>query len=334
MIRSFAHYVTKYFSEYLPRHKGVSENTLRSYRDTFVQLTEYFECNLKIQCQKLSVADFTRRRVLDFLDYLEDNRNVSISTRNQRLAAIHSFFKFIQKNELSCYEQCADVLTTEFKKTPEPVIEYLKIEELRFLFSLPDVSIRRELRDLAVLTMLYETGARVQELIDLCLGDATLSSCPTVTLSGKGNKSRIVPIGSDAASILQRYIREYQIVKPSQHLFTNSQGKSLSRVGVQYIVDKYVERGRKLEPKIFTKKITNHSFRHSKSMNLLEAGVNLLYIRDFLGHTSVTTTEIYAKSNAEIKRKTIEQHSVKLDVSDKYSDTKKNELIDWLKASI
>jgi len=331
MNKSFAFYVTKYFGEYLPRHKGVSENTLRSYRDTFVQIIEYLRCIHKIPCSKISIDYFTCNRVVGFLDYLESERKVSPSTRNQRLAAIHSFFRFIQRNEPAYFSQCADILAIEFKKKPEPVIEYLSIEEQQFLFSLPDVNNRHEIRDLAILATLYETGARVQELIDLRISDISLNSCPTARLNGKGNKTRIVPIGSDTASILQKYINEYSIVKAEQHLFANSQQNHLTRVGVQYIINKYVERGRKMNPAMFKKNITNHSFRHSKSMHLLEAGVNLLYIRDFLGHTSVTTTEIYAKANSEIKRKVIEQHGVVLDVQDKYSKAKKDELLDWLK---
>ena len=333
MNRDFALHVTKYFSEYLPRHRGVSENTLCSYRDTFVQMIKYMEDKHSISCRKLSMDDFTSNRIFGFLDYLENERSVSPSTRNQRLAAIHSFFKYVQKNEPSCFSLCADILAIEFKNTPDPVIGYLKIEELQFLFTLPDVGTRREIRDLAILTTLYETGARVQELIDLRFGDVSLASFPTVVLNGKGGKSRTVPIGSDVVSILRRYINEYAISIPEQYLFTNSQKTKLTRVGIQYIIDKYIMRGRVLQPTMFNQKITNHSLRHSKSMHLLEAGVNLLYIRDFLGHSSVTTTEVYAKANPEIKRKIIEQHGVKLGIQDKYSNAKKDELLDWLKMS-
>ena len=323
MIKSFSAYVTKYFGEYLTRQKGVSKNTLRSYRDTFVQMVGHFEHQHKILCRNLTMDDFTCNRILGFLDYLESERKISSSTRNQRLAAIHSFFRFIQRSEPAYFSQCADVLATEFKKKPEPGIEYLKIEELQFLFSLPDASNHREIRDLAVMTTLYETGARVQELIDLQFGDISLASCPTIILNGKGGKSRIVPIGEDAASILRKYVNEYAVIEPNHILFTNSQKRSLTRVGVQYIIDKYTERGRRLDSTMFKKKITNHSFRHSKSMHLLEAGVNLLHIRDFLGHSSVTTTEIYAKANSEIKRKIIEQHGITLGVEEKYSARKK-----------
>jgi len=333
MNRSFAHYITKYFGEYLTKQRGASENTLRSYRDTFVQMVEYFGHKHKIHINKLSMDDFTCSRVLSFLDCLENERNISLSTRNQRLAAIHSFFKFIQRNEPSCFSQCADILAIEFKKKPESIIGYLSIEETQFLFSMSNARCHRELRDLTILTTLYETGARVQELINLHLGDISLTSCPTVILSGKGNKSRTVPISNDVASILRSYIKNYAITKTDQHLFTNSQKNKLTRVGVQYVIDKYVERGRTLNPVMLRKNISNHSFRHCKSMHLLEAGVNLLYIRDFLGHTSVTTTEVYAKTNSEIKRKTIEQHGAKIDIQNKYSEIKKNDLLNWLKST-
>ena len=333
MNRDFATHVTNYFGEYLPRHRGVSENTLYSYRDTFVQIIEYMENNHNISCRKVSMGDFTSRRVLGFLDYLENERRVSPSTRNQRLAAIHSFFKYVQKNEPSWFSQCADILAIEFKKKPEPVIGYMKIEETQFLFSLPDTSDHREIRDLAILTTLYETGARVQELIELRLGDLSLATCPTVILNGKGGKSRTVPIGSGVASILRKYIDVHAISEQGKNLFVNSQKNCLSRVGVQYVIDKYVERGRLLNPIMLKAKITNHTFRHSKSMHLLEAGVNLLYIRDFLGHTSVTTTEMYAKANPEVKRKIIEQHGVKLGAQNKYSATRKGELLGWLRAA-
>ena len=193
MNRDYAFYVTQYFGEYLPRHRGVSENTLRSYRDTFVQMIEYMKSKHKLSCHKLSMDDFTRSRVCGFLDHLENERGVSPSTRNQRLAAVHSFFKYVQKNEPSYFSQCADILAIDFKNTPEPVIGYLKIEEMQFLFSLPDVGKHREIRDLAILTTLYETGARVQELIDLRFGDVSLAAFPTVILSGNPYASHYQP---------------------------------------------------------------------------------------------------------------------------------------------
>jgi site-specific recombinase XerD len=236
--------------------------------------------------------------------------------------------------EPALFNHCREILALEFKKKPEPEIGYLRIDEMKYLLSLPDTTNRHEFRDLAILSTLYETGARVQELIDLRYGDVSLNSCPTILLKGKGGKSRTVPIGKDVATILRNYIINYGVTETGQYIFTNSLGNKLTRVGVQYIIDKYVKRGRILDSSLFHGKITNHSFRHSKSMHLLEAGVNLIYIRDFLGHTSVTTTEIYARANVEIKRKTIEQHGATLATDDKYSRKLKDDLLSWLKTTL
>jgi len=334
MNNNFGTYLTRYFGEYLLRQKGVSENTIKSYRDTFVQLIKFINEKYGITCNKLTLYDFHAKRVLCFLDALEQDRKISASTRNQRLAAIHSFFKYLQKQDFAYYELCSDVLSIEFKKTPVPIISYLNLEEINFLFSLPNIQDKHERRDLTILTLLYETGARVQELIDLKKGDVNLNSCPTVVLHGKGNKSRVVPIGKDMASILKKYLNDRPIVDANGILFTNRQHCKLSRVGVQYIIDKYVERGRSVDVNLLRGNITNHSFRHSKSMHLLEAGVNLVYIRDFLGHTSVTTTEIYAKSNTEIKRNAIMNHSAELKAKPVYNSKEKENLISWLKSNI
>lgn len=334
MKESFGLLLTKFFGEYLPCQKGVSENTMKSYRDTFVQLIEFMESEFGISCSRLEFKDFSMERIVNFLDYLEQTRQVSVSTRNQRLAAVHSFFKYIQKQDLSCYEMCKTILSIEFKKAPVPTISYLNIEETKFLFSIPDTRDKNEFRDLTIMALLYETGGRVQELIDLHLRNVTLGACPTVVLHGKGNKTRIVPIGKDVSIILKKYIRENQITCPEDILFTNKQHRKLTRAGIQYIINKYVDRGRTMDQNYFNKNITNHSFRHSKAMHLLEAGVNLIYIRDFLGHTSVTTTEVYAQANAEVKRKVIEQHGTELKATPVYSASEKENLLSWLKSNI
>lgn len=159
--------MTRYFGDYLPRQKGVSHNTIKSYRDTFVQLIEFINQKYGITCNKLTLYDFQDKRILCFLDTLEQDRGNSVSTRNQRLAAVHSFFRYLQKQDFAYYELCSGILSIEFKKIPVPIISYLSIEETKFLFSLPDMHDKHERRDLTIMTLLYETGARDQELIDL-----------------------------------------------------------------------------------------------------------------------------------------------------------------------
>lgn len=191
------------------------------------------------------------------------------------------------------------------------------------------------MRDLAVLTVLYETGARVQELIDLTPAHMNIDGeMPYVELRGKGNKIRRVPIAVEVAAILRRYMDAFHIRSNNEALFTNQQGGKLTRVGVQYIVDKNLNLAEQKAPVLRKRKITNHSFRHSKAMHLLEAGVNLIYIRDFLGHSSVTTTEIYAKTNPDIKRKILTESNLAAEVGGHYDMKEKHDLLEWLKSNL
>lgn len=330
----FGYFLTKYFAEHLPVQIGASHNTVQSYRDAFVQMLEFFKLRYRIDPDKLSYSDFTPERIEAFLSYLEEERGISISTRNQRLAAIHSFFRYIQYRDPAGFEQCAKVLSIPFKKAPVKPMNYMSIEEVEFLFSIPDQSDDSQLRDLAILVLLYETGARVQELIDLTPASLRFSSTCIAELHGKGNKTRLVPVNADAAGIVRNYIYCYKRANVNEPLFVNRKGEKLTRAGIQYIIDKYVSTAKKERPDLFRNKISNHCFRHSKAMHLLEAGVNLIYIRDLLGHTSVVTTEIYAKTNPKIKEEQLKKHSASIETKGHYSQKDKEDLINWLKNNL
>ena len=330
-MHEFSYHLTKYFKEHLPLHVGVSINTEKSYRDTFVQLLTFIKNQYGVKPEKLIIEDFTADKIETFLLYLKESRKISDSSQNQRLAAIHSFCKYLQRKELSCFERCSEILTIPYKKIPEAPVTYLSLEEIQLLFSLPDTKDKKGLRDLTIMVLLYETGARVQELIDLTLSQIKFGCTPSVELHGKGKKSRLVPIGQNVADILRKYMVSFNIKDEQELLFTNKRHEGLTGAGVQYIIDKYVGMGRKNKPDYYRKKISNHSFRHSKAMHLLEAGVNLIYIRDFLGHSSITTTEVYAKTNPDIKRKYITENSASFSTSKKYSYKEKEDLLSWLK---
>lgn len=331
---NFSYHLTKYFSEYLPEQMAASRNTICSYRDTFVQLMEFYKTEYHLSPGKLTYKEFTTERIEHFLNYLESQRGIGISTRNQRLAAIHAFFRYIQYRDPSGFEQCATVLAVPFKKAPTKPMTYMSLEEVKLLFSIPKQKENEGLRDLAILVLLYESGARVQELLDLCPVNIRFSSIVAVELHGKGNKTRLVPINADAASIVKNYIHRCKREKANEPLFVNHKGEKLTRAGIQYIIDKYVSTARKQRPDLFKSHITNHCFRHSKAMHLLESGINLIYIRDFLGHTSVVTTEIYAKTNPKIKEEQLKKHSASIAMPEKYSTKQKEDLIDWLKKNL
>lgn len=328
MNNTFPYYVTNYFKDYLPKVKSYSSNTIKSYKETIIQLINYFEDN-KIDYSKID--NINSDVINNFLLYLENENNLSISSRNQRLSAIHSLFKYIQKRELSYFDKCSQILSIEYKKTPLTIVSYLSIDEIKSLLSIPNIKDDNEFRHLIILTLLYETGARVSELINVKLIDINFNNTPYIILHGKGNKTRSVPISKDVSNMLKTYLNRFNIKDQNDYILKNKLNEKITRDGVQYIIDTYIKRAKEKYPNYYIQKITNHSFRHSKAMHLLEAGVNLIYIRDILGHKSITTTEIYAKTNPEIKRKAIEDNSQTIKVADKYSTKNKNELLEWLK---
>lgn len=331
---TFPYYLTKYFAEYLPNQQGASANTICSYRDTFIQLLGFMKEHCRLQPEKLSYSDFTLERIEAFLSYLETEKMASISTRNQRLAAIRAFFRFIQFRDPAGFEQSSNIMAIKSKKSPAKPVSYMSMDEISFLLTMPDQRDDRQLRDLAILALLYESGARVQELIDLTPGSLRFQTNTTVELHGKGNKTRLVPIGTDAASIIKEYMHRHKRLEGQIPLFINRQGTKLTRAGVQYIIDKYVSLAKAQRPDLYQEHISNHSFRHSKAMHLLEAGVNLIYIRDFLGHSSVTTTEIYAKTNSRVKEEQLVKHSQTIETDEKYTVKHKEDLISWLKNNL
>lgn len=328
MNNTFPYYVTNYFKEYLPKVKSFSSNTIKSYKETMIQLINYFESN-KIDYSDIQNIDSDV--INNFMLFLEEENNLSISSRNQRLSAIHSLFKYIQKRELSYFDKCSQILSIEYKRTPVTIVSYLSMDEIKILLSIPNVKDDNEFRHLMILTLLYETGARVSELINIKLNDINFNNTPYIILHGKGDKTRSVPISRDVSNMLKIYLNRFNINEQDDYILKNRLNYKITRDGVQYIIDTYVNKAKEKYPNYYNSKITNHSFRHSKAMHLLEAGVNLVYIRDILGHKSITTTEVYAKTNPEIKRKAIEDNSQSIKVNDKYDDKNKNDLLNWLK---
>jgi len=305
----FAHCLTKYFTVYLPGHLNVSKNTISSYRDTFSKLLTFFKIQCRVPPEKLSFRHFSRTAVEDFLLWLESDCGCGISTRNQRLAAVRSFFRYVQ---VECPEHlllCQEIVSIRPKRHEKPVIRYLNREEIRLLLAQPDTTTRDGRRDLAMLSLLYDSAARVQELCDLTAGSVRTVSPLTLKLTGKGRKSRVVPLSEQSAAILLGYISERgldHLLRQNSPLFSNRHGTKITRSGVSYILKKYVEQTNAVQPTALPSVLTPHCLRHSKAMHLLESGVNLIYIRDFLGHEDVGTTQVYAKANPETKRAAIE----------------------------
>lgn len=302
----FTKALTAYFSTYLPLTCGVSPNTCNSYRDAFKLLLLYFQEEKGVPANSIELRMLNRNLVSDFLEWLEAQRKVSVTTRNQRLAAMKAFAHYVQYRNPEYLENCTDIITMRPKKHEKPVIPFLTEDELKALLAQPDPSTRHGLRDLTLLSLLYDSGARVQEITDLQLKDIRLTNPAMVTLTGKGRKARQVPLMKETCTLLDTYIRNFDLNSEplTAHLFFNKKGEALSRYGITYILKKYVS---KAELDGSARKISPHGLRHTKAMHLLRAGVNMIYIRDFLGHVDISTTEVYARIDAEMKRKVFEE---------------------------
>lgn len=334
----FAKHLSKFLSEYLPYERNMSPNTVASYRDTFVQFIGYMKDVQKIRVERLTLDLVTRQRVLDFLSWVQKERNCGIATRNHRLAAIHSFMSYLQYEEIHHLDEWQRIITIKAMKDEKKSISYLTTDGIKLLLDQPDITTRNGLRNLALLALMYDTGARVQEIIDLTPESLKTESKPyTIRLFGKGRKSRIVPLMEEQIVILTRYMEEnhlFENYKLKHPLFFNSRNEKLTRAGVTYILKTYAGMARQVNPVLVPCIVSCHTLRHSKAMHLLQSGVNLVYIRDLLGHVSIQTTEIYARADNKQKRVALEKAYTNLvpENAKEYEWEKNQNLLAWLKS--
>jgi len=333
----FAKYLTKFFTEYLVGERGASSNTIRSYSDTFTLVLTYMDKIRHIAADRLAFNHFYRETVLDFLDWLQKERKCANSTRNQRLAALHSFFKYMQYEDVKQLERWQNILSIRVKRHEKrSSVNYLTVEGIKFILDQIPVNTKEGRRNLALLALLYDSGARVHELIDLSPSSLNLNKPCYVTLWGKGNKKRIVPLQNEQVNLLMSYMKENHLDNPAYNqrpLFANNRGEKLTNSGVTYILKLYANNARILRPELIDEKISPHTLRHSKAMHLLQSGVNLVYIRDILGHVSIQTTEIYARADSKQKREALE--AAYIDIipvhANEGSWEKDSKLREWLK---
>lgn len=299
----FAMLVNKFIMEYLVSARNLSPNTVLSYRDSIVLLITFMSNVHGKRPEALEIADITAERVDEFLGWLESERKNSPSTRNIRLAAIHSLFRYLCSQRPEHIFHSQQILSIPVKKTAQTEVNYLDTAETEKLLAAPDATTAKGKRDLALLCLLYDSGCRVQELADVRMSDIRFTVPPQVTLTGKGRKTRTVPLMKETAAILRNYIDCYRLDTPrwaDMPLFFNHRGEKLTRQGITYILQKYAEDAG-------IGKITPHILRHSKAVHLTEADINPVYIRDFLGHTDLKVTQIYSKASVKMKRKAIEK---------------------------
>lgn len=330
MNNDFQKFISEFLLNELPIIHNQSKNTIESYRDTYVQLIDFMLNIKKIKSNKIEIKHLTKEVIIDFLNWIENNQGNSISTRNQRLAAIHSLFRFIQMQGPEYMFQCQQIIGIPFKRNERNIIGYLDEEKTNQLLSTPDVSTKKGRRDQTLLCLLYDSGARVQELADLTVGDIRLDTPAQVHLTGKGRKTRSVPLMDKTILLIANYLKEQRLDNPiylKHPLFYNTQRKKLTRQGITYILKKYADM-------CGIEKISPHIMRHTKAMHLTEANINPIFIRDFLGHTDLKVTEIYSKTSIKMKQEALE----KLNKNERVLPEQENkewtddtELMGWLK---
>lgn len=328
----FQQMLGNYLSTYLPGQRKFSPNTISSYCDTFRLFISFLKSEKGIGPNQIKFTDIGKETVVSFLNWLERERNCSAATLNQRLAAIHSFHKYVQGEDPLLISICQQVINIPNRKSSAPLVSYLSKEDLELIFQQPDTTTKKGRRDLTLLCVLYDTGGRVQEIADLTLASVRLLAPAQITLTGKGNKTRIVPLMEQTKKLLSSYMKESNF--PRDHaiehpVFFNHRHEALTRFGIGYILQKYVTAAHNVQPAI-PSKVTPHMLRHSKAMHLLEAGVNIVYIRDILGHVDMATTGIYARSNLEMKRRALEKVAIVPDTSDVPFWTEDKDLLNWL----
>jgi len=296
--------VESYFNDHLRRVRGASPHTIRAYGHALRLLFLFVARQTRRRVSELCLDDIVVDRVLAFLDHVEAERGNAAPTRNCRLAAIRGFVEHLLRHDLSRAEQYQRILAVRAKRAPIHAVQYLEPEHARVLLAQPDRRSPAGLRDYALLVFLYNTGARIAEALAVTVDDLHLAPPRAVRLHGKGSKERVCPLWAETAAALSRLVGSGGAA--SGPVFRNSGGQPLSRDGAAYLLQKYVSLAARKLPALKRRKITPHVLRHSCAVALLQAGIDITVIRDYLGHASVATTSRYISTNVQMKREALQ----------------------------
>jgi site-specific recombinase XerD len=299
--------IRRFFEQHLVSNRGLSGHTVLAYRDAIKLLLEFASRYHRKSCTDLTFQDLTANTVRRFLDHLERDRHNSVPTRNVRLAAIHSFFRYLASIDPRRLAQCQSVLGVQFKRRAHRIPEYLERSEIQSLFVQIDRQTLLGQRDEALLRLLYNTGMRAQELVDLDVNHLRFSRLFSVRIYGKRRKERTCPLWKETISALRKYLERRSVrLSDAVPLFVNVGGNRLSRFGLRYIIAHRVAKAAKSCPTLLTRKVTPHTILHTTAMHLLQSNVDLNMIRSWLGHASIETTHGYVEIDLEMKRKTLQ----------------------------
>ena len=298
--------VQTFFQDYLAGQRGVSNNTVLAYRDALKLFLSFLVASTGKQAARLQLNDLQAEQVLAFLDDTEQRRKNRTATRNLRLTALRTFFHYLISEDTLRSGQYQRIVAIPLKRAPRSVMGYLDVSEVQAILDSIDRSSRSGRRDYAMFSFLYNTGARVQEAIDVTVGSIRFGSPPIVTITGKGSKTRIVPLWQSTATLLLEHIKERAVDKqPDSRLFVNARGGPLTRFGVRHILRKRLAGAKSTCTSIGGKRVSPHTVRHSTAMHLLQSGVDLTVIQRWLGHVQLATTHGYVEIDMEMKRKAL-----------------------------
>lgn len=301
-----AGFIKRFFSHYLPVQKGLSVNTVLAYRDAVKLLLCYVADTAKISVDKLTVEDITERRVLGFLDECEQKRGCSSRTRNARLAAIRSLFDYIARQEPVLIVHCGQIRAIPLKRAEHKIVGCLEEKEMQAVLNEIDVNSRTGVRDKALLMLMYNTGARVSEIVNLELDDLRLDDSAQIRLQGKGGKERACPLWPETATVLKDYLQQRALKQPdTQRVLLNANNAPITRFGIRHITRKYGAQASQVDKAV--KPVNPHTIRHTSAMHLLRAGNDINMVSYWLGHADLNTTHIYVEIDMEMKRKMIEK---------------------------
>ena len=303
---SLLHLLHAYFHEWMAGQRSASRHTILSYRDTWRLFLRFVAKRKHCDVARLTLADLSDKEVLAFLDELEKTHGRTITTRNCRLAALHSFFGFVADRDPLAAGQCAAVLRIPNKRAPKRTGTYLESEELSVLMDQPDRKTKLGERDHVLLAVFYNTGARIAEVLKLRRSDIRLVSPGQVRVCGKGGKERICPLWPETAELLIAFFKRNP-TGPGEVIFRNRYGNPLSASGARFRLKRYILAAAQKVPRLSEKRMSPQTLRHTTAVHLLASGVDVAIIRDWMGHVSLDTTNIYAQANLETKRKALEK---------------------------
>jgi site-specific recombinase XerD len=301
---SFASLVQRFFTEYLVMQRAVSPRTIASYRDAMLLFLTFVEQRIRKAPTAVRLADITPELILAFLDHLEQERGNSVRSRNLRLTALRAFLIFAGRRDVASLHFVEQALAVPMKRFESPMLGYLSDEEMLAVLGQPGESWTSR-RDHLLLAMLYNTGARVSEIIEVRVGDVVLDGVPCVHLHGKGRKQRSIPLWKDTAREIRRWLRANGSLRGEGPLLPNRHGEPMTRSNVEQRLDLAVARAAVKHPGLANKRISPHIIRHTLAMRMLQTGNHFEDVALWLGHESTNTTHRYVEANMEMKEKAL-----------------------------